>query len=547
MPEATILHISRIGLVLVAILVLAGAFLDLRFTLAVLALIVVFVGIVEFRQSGSTMAIVGLVVVLTLAVIFFSTDPVVALGAALFGVFKSFGVTISVLATMLMIFLMREVGALQKISALVRHAARTKEQQALFLGVGFGSFATSLGVVTPSLFPPLLVAMGFSPFAAIAISVIGYNATTSYALLSVPLTLPADIFKLDLFQLTYKVNIFLPVVAVLVSLAMLWVVGGRDSVSKGFISAVLAGLSIAASCLAFGLLRVPIMLIGVLAGLVSMLVLYSSHRLTEPKAAVSEPVDRLGTLRALSPWLILIALALVVSIPSVTNRLRLLDGNSIWIFDRPLDFDAFAQVYTWIFAATILSLPILKPTRRQVANAAALWARRIWQPFIAYSLFFGVAYVMAWSAMGLTNGKLVPTAEFATMNMNNVVGLTLAAVFGSMFVFVAPWLGLFGAVVGGSEASSNVMFYPIQHKAVEGIGLTQLGENSSVFMTIYGSHANGGGIASAITPSKINNAAATIGADASLESEIMRSHVPLVLMITFIVGIMTVIFVALGT
>jgi lactate permease len=115
-----------------------------------------------------------------------------------------------------------------------------------------------------------------------------------------------------------------------------------------------------------------------------------------------------------------------------------------------------------------------------------------------------------------------------------------------MFVLVAPWLGLFGAVVGGSEASSNVMFYPIQHKAAEGIGLTQPGENSSAFMTIYGSHANGGGIASAITPSKINNAAATIGADARLESEIMRSHVPLVLAITFIVGVMTALFVAFG-
>jgi lactate permease len=130
--------------------------------------------------------------------------------------------------------------------------------------------------------------------------------------------------------------------------------------------------------------------------------------------------------------------------------------------------------------------------------------------------------------------------------MNNVVGFTLAAVFGSFFVFVAPWLGLFGAVVGGSEASSNVLFFPIQHDAVEGIGLTAAGQNSSTFMTIYASHANGGGIASAITPSKINNGAATIGADAKLESEIMRSHVPLVLIITFIVGVMTALFVMLG-
>lgn len=535
-----------IALTILAVLVLAGAFLSLRFVLAIFALIVVFVGIVQFRQSGATMAVVGLIVSLMLAVGFFNTDPLVALGAAIYGIFKSFGITISVLATMLMIFLMREVGALQIISTAIKRAATTKEQQALFLGVGFGSFATSLGVVTPSLFPPLLVAMGFSPFAAIAISVLGYNATTSYALLSVPISLPADVFRLDVFLFAYKVNIFLPVVAVLVSIAMLWIIGGKSSVKKGIVPAILTGLTIAFSCLIFGLLHVPIMLIGVLAGLVSMAVLYLHQRLvTRPTKAIGS-IDRGKTIRALSPWLILIALALVVSMPQVTDWMRHLDGPAFWIFDKPLDLDAFAQVYTWIFAATILSLLILKPTRDQLGKTMSLWIRRIWQPFIAYALFFGVAYVMAWSAMAVSNGKLVPTSEFAVLNMNNVIGLTLAATFGAMFVFVAPWLGLFGAVVGGSEASSNVMFFPIQHKAAEGIGLTEAGQNSSAFMTIYGSHANGGGIASAITPSKINNAAATIGAEAKLESEILRSHVPLVLVITFIVGLLTALFIALG-
>ncbi len=534
------------SLVILTILVLAGAFFDLNFVLAVLALIVVFVGIVYFRQSGATMAVVCLAIVSILAIVFFHTSPIVAIGAAIYGIFRSFGVTISILATMFMIFLMREVGALQTISDAVKRAARTKEQQALFLGVGFGTLATSLGVVTPSLFPPLLLAMGFSPFAAIAISVLGYNATTSYALLAIPLTLPSDIFKLDVYDFAFKVNIFLPVVAVLVSIAMLWIVGKGESVRKGIAPSILTGLTIGFSCLLLGILRTPVMLVGVFAGLMSMLVLYAYHRTVERPVPHQESFDKRATLTALSAWLILIALALVVSVPQVTALLKSLDGPALWIFDRPVDFDVFAQVYTWIFLATILSIPFLKPSRAQLAKTVNLWLRRIWQPFIAYSFFFGVAYVMAWSAMDLSKGKLVPTTQFTALNMNNVVGFTLAAVFGSFFVFVAPWLGLFGAVVGGSEASSNVLFFPIQHDAVEGIGLTAAGQNSSAFMTIYGSHANGGGIASAITPSKINNAAATIGADAKMESEIMRSHVPLVLIITFIVGIMTAIFVMLG-
>ncbi len=91
-----------------------------------------------------------------------------------------------------------------------------------------------------------------------------------------------------------------------------------------------------------------------------------------------------------------------------------------------------------------------------------------------------------------------------------------------------------------------MLFYPIQHKAVEGIGLTASGQNSPAFMTIYGSHANGGGIASAITPSKINNGAATIGADAKMESDVMKSHFPVVMLIMVVVSVLTALFVVLG-
>jgi len=524
-------------------LVLLGAFLNLRFVLAVLPLLVVFIGIVELRQSGATMAVVALALSGALAIVSFDTNPLVAVGAAAYGILRSFGITISVIATMLMIFIMREVGALERISAAIKGVAVTREQQTLFIGVGFGAFVTSLGVVTPSLLPPLLVAMGFSPFAAVAVSVLGYNAVTSYALLAIPITLPADIFGLNPRDFAFKINIFLPIVAILISIVMLWLLGGTASLKRGFVSAVLSGLSLSLACLLFGIVGTPVRVIGVLAGLFCMFVLYIYQRLFGRGPEMVKPVDRVSTVRALSPWLILIVLALVVSIPAATTFLRGLDGAVLSILGNPVDFDGFAQVYTWITVSILLSLPILKPSRMQLANAFMIWIRRIWQPVIAYSLLFGVAYVMAWSAMDFSNGQLVPNSNFADLNMDNVVGLALAEL-GPAFVFAAPWLGLFGAVVGGSEASSNVLFFPIQHKAAQAIGLTGTGENSSAFMTVYGAHANGGGIASAVTPSKINNAAVTIGAGAKLESEIMRSHVPFVTLITFAVGLLTAFFVA---
>ncbi len=519
----------------------------LDFIMAILPLIVVFIGIIWLKKSGAVMAVVGWLLAVVLAVGYFSTSLEVAIGASIYGIIKALGISIAVVFTMYLIFLMKEVGALDIISEAIKRVARTKEEQALFIGIAFGSFVTSLGVVTPALFPPLLMAMGFSPISSVAIAVLGYNATTSFALLSIPVTLPAEVFNIDVYQLAYKITIFLPVISTLISFALLWVIGGKDSVKKGFVPSIILGLTLGFSALGLVIVRAPIMVIGVLAGLISMGVLYVygkwDNRNLE-KDSSEEPIDRKELIRALSPWLILIGLASVVSIPPINTFLAGLDGNgtvlSVAAY-KNVDPDIFAQVYTCILASILLSLPVLKPNKEQLRKVTKLWSRRIWGPFVAYSLFFSISFVMAYSAMNISNGALSPTSAFPAHNMNYIVGSALASVFGAGYIFVAASLGLFGAVVGGSETGSNVMFFPIQHQACSNIGLSDKG-----IMTVYGAHANAGGVASAITPSKINNAVATIDADSSMESEIMKKHAALVVLITIVIGIMTGIFVALG-
>ncbi|MCK4757701.1 MAG: L-lactate permease [Thermoplasmata archaeon] len=507
--------------------------------LAILPMIVVLVGIIQFKKSGSTMAIVGWLITLVLAVLVFRTDLSIALGATVYGLLKSFGITVAVVGTMLMIFLMKEIGALDTISEAIKRVASTLEQQAIFIGIGFGSFVTSLGIVTPSLFPPLLMAMGFSPFAAVSVSVLGYNATTSFALLAIPITLPADIFGLDVNELTYKICLFLPVVSVLISFAMLWVLGGKESIKTGFMDALIAGLVIGSSCLAFVLIGVPVMIIGVLAGLLTMIVLYIYSRFTGKLPTFEDKLDRKKLITAMSPWIILIALALVVSIPALTGALKDVDGAALTIYGRDIDFDIMAQTYTLIFISFFASLYFLKPSKEQITTVFNVWIKRIWGPVIAYSLFFSIAYIMAWSAMVYVGGSLVEGAGYADYNMNNAIGSVLANTFGTNFAYVAACLGLFGAMVGGSETGSNVLFYKIQRQVADNIGATD-----NQFMTMYGAHANAGGVASAITPSKINNAVATIKGNSRLESAVMQKHLGVVILITIVISFMTAAFVA---
>lgn len=119
-----------------------------RFLLALFPLLMVLFGVAFLRQSGLTMAIVGLVLTIGLAVFQFGTPPEVALGASVLGFMSSFGISISVAVTMLMIFLMRETGALQTVSKVIKRQVVGNEVQALYIGIGFGSFLSCLGVVT---------------------------------------------------------------------------------------------------------------------------------------------------------------------------------------------------------------------------------------------------------------------------------------------------------------------------------------------------------------------------------------------------------------
>lgn len=529
-----------------------------RFMLAFFPLLVVLFGVALLRQSGLTMAFVGLILAVALAILEFRTSVDVAMGSAAVGFLKSFPLSISCVATMLMIFLMQETGALSVVSDVIKHSIQGEEARALYIGVGFGSFVTSLGISAPALFPPLLVTMGFSPLSSVAISVLGYSPTTSFSLLSVPITLPAEVSKsiigvaINRFEFAFKISVFLPLISIGFAFALLWLTGGKRAMRRGAVPAVICGVVLGLTCLAIasvdyftGIEYVPLRVLGIIAGSFAMASVYIYNKMTArttQKENARDHPSRNEILRAFSPWILLTALAGVSSVPQVSSWLSNLPGNleRITVFaDQTVDLDVLSQIYTWIFVAVLLSFFTLKATKKQVKNTFKILLKRFASPFLAFSLYFCLAFVMAYSAMQVVGGNLVQlNPEF---NMNYVLGDTLAKVFGGGYVFVAASLGLFGAIVGGSETSSNVLFMKVQKTASDAVGLDWSG-----FMTVYGSHAAAGGIASAVTPAKINNAVATIGESRKTESLIMRKHLIIALLLTAATGILTGVLVNLG-
>jgi len=539
MKEKRVRQITFAVLAVIGVLAVASAYAatgaSAKFLLAFYPLLIILFGVAFLRQGSLNMAFVGYFIAVILAITNFGNTPLDAGASTFVGVLKSFGIAFTVAATMLLIFIMQEAGALQTISTIIKKQVSGSEVQALYIGVGFGSFLSALGVVTPALFPPLLATMGFSQLAAISIAVLGYDPTTSFSLLGIPITLPSQLFGLNPIEFAFKIAVFLPAISTGFALAILWLVGGVKSMKKGFIPGLICGLALAGACLVsagtdyvLGYELIPIRIIGVIAGFFTMLALTAYDRLSRGKNTGTlwdDTVKRGEIWRSFSPLVILTILGTIVSLPAIGDYLSKSLGaiEVITVGTQNVDLDLLSQIYTWIFIATIISLVTLKPTRNQLKKGVNLWLKRTPAPVLTIMVYFGVSFVMSGSTM------------------NQVLGDTLALIFGSAYIYISSSLGFLGAIVGGSETTSNVLFYKIQKTAADKIGLT-----ASQFTTLYGGHAVGGGVASSVTPSKINNAVATVAAGKEVEAVIMRKHLVIALLLTAVTCLLCGLLITIG-
>jgi lactate permease len=517
--------------------------LIVQFILAILPIILIFIGLVFLKQSGTLMGVVGWLLTVILAILFFQTSPDIAVYASWSGVLSSFGISLMVLFTILQVTMMDVTGAITRITAYIKSIAAERYEQIMILNVGFGSFLVSIGATPVTMLPPIMLALGFSPIAAVALPCLGYDPLTSFSLLAVPITIPASVFNFDPKLLGTTVALFLPVVSTGIALGMLWVADGFEGVKKGFSTALIAGLTLGFSAIIFVniLPASAIGLVGVFSGLVTIAVLFLLRALRGKPLNAPAPVDTssadagMPLWKAAFPWILLVTFAIIISIPFIQSGLYNFLGpiqKIPVVANKFVDLKLLNQAYFWVLISTIIAAPLLIRTGEEAKHILSLWVKRAWSPTLAAMVFFAIAYVMDWSGQSVVNGAVTFAPGANAFNMNVVIGLSLALFFGVAFPLFSPMLGLFGAFVSGSESSSNVMFYGILKKSTDVLNLN--------FMQVYAAHAVAGGIASGVAVAKIINAAAVVD-KLGIEGEVIRKVAPVAIVLTILTGVMLVV------
>jgi lactate permease len=330
----------------------------------------------------------------------------------------------------------------------------------------------------------------------------------------------------------------MPVISTCIALSMLWLVGGWKLLWRGLIPTILSGIT--AGFIAIGMNALGLVtLTGIAAGLgvvgVMLVYLQLSGQTLLDRSPLSESdlaaEERISLSAAVSPWIILTVLALIVNAPFLPFFDLLFTRLSMpveIIPGAPENIRLFWQAYFWILVSTVISFPFLKVDKTKLKESLRKWLKRAPRPMLASAVFFAIAFLINHSGKN-ADWELIR----ASNNMVYVIADAASSAFGRFYPAVAPYLGLLSGFITGSETSAIAMLTGIHLSAAEKIG--------AIGLVVAAASGIGGGLASVISPAKLQNAAASIDRIGE-ESQVIRVTVVISLVITAVAAVMTMLW-----
>lgn len=495
---------------------------NVSLVLTLIPIVTIFCMLVVWKKSADISGMVGWFVVAVISYLFFKTSAEVILRSTAAGFIKSFPVSLIVLTSLLQMAYMEKTGALKRIIIFMKTiASENRAIQIMLINVGFGTLMVAVGATPVSLLPPILIAMGYSTYVAIALPAIGYDSLCTYALLGAPVVVFVDIANgflaktgqppISLSDAGRVFFMFLPIVSSLIGFSMLWITGKWAAIKQGWLPCLITGTVIGIISYFTNRYDNFVTLTGIFCGLGVILTmifyLYATGRKVIDKSKLSAEelaYEKSYPLwKALMPWVLLIVSIMVLNVPkSVFDflyREALFSVQGIAADGSPIPTRALWNAYTWIFLSTVLSMLFIKPTPAQFKETLRVWGKRAPRPVFSAAIFFAIGELMNMSGFDMQS------KAYAVKSMFTVLADYSAQTFHSAYGAVTPFIGLLGGFITGSESSTIGMFAKYT-----------LATGSNLEMDVHGlilitaALAFGGGLASVISPAKLQNAAASI-------------------------------------
>ena len=487
---------------------------------------------------------------------------------SVFGVFKSFDVLIIIFGAILILNTLKQSGAMATINNGFSNITKDRRIQAIIIGWMFGAFIEgAAGFGTPAaLAAPLLVGLGFPPLAAAMVALVFNSTPVAFGAVGTPvfgamttissnlsgIGANSEVFQMELTKWTaYShgiVGVFVPILAI----AMLTKFFGKGKSVKSTLEAapfaIFAGLAFVVPYVLIASFFGPELpsLVGAFIGL-PIVVLAAKKGIFVPKTTWDFPNKnewhddwkslqdtgdigeaKMSLAKAWSPY-ILIALILVVTrIPAIGLK-DILAGQSIQV-SNIMGIENLNYGFKWAYLpGTIPFILVALLTHfmhgmngEKIKTAWKHTFKQILGPAIA--LFAGIAFVQLMLNSG-TNGAGLDS-------MLTEMAKAAANISGMAYPFFAPFIGVLGAFMSGSNTVSNILFSSLQFETAAILDMPEV--------LVVSLQVIGGSIGNMVCVNNVVAVCATVGA-IGLEGKIIRKNaIPM-----FIYSIIVAAFVAI--
>jgi lactate permease len=428
-----------------------------------------------------------------------------AAAATIYGFLSALSILIILFGAVVVLNTLRASGAMDSISRGFHGISPDRRVQAVVIGWMFVSFIEgAAGFGTPAaLAGPLLVGLGFPPLAAVIIALVLDSTSVSFGAVGTPIlggigatlegaqTSPELLHAVGLWSAIPHtiVGTFMPLVGLMMLTAFFGPEGQRG-VRYGLQAApfaIFAGLCFTVPhllvaalvgpelpSLAGGLLGLPIVLV---AARRNWLVPKTTWDFPEPAswpkawrgqlAEVSPPARLMPLWLAWTPYVIIALLLGLTRIPALGLRDWLADQTLTWtgILGTNIDYSLPYLYLPGIIPFALVALmtaPLHRMKLRAVAGAWTGTAKQLAGATVALLFAVAMVQVMVHTEAGRAglDGMMITLSDAA------------ANLAGGAWPAVAPWVGMLGTFVSGSNTVSNVLFAGFQLEIAEALELS---------------------------------------------------------------------------
>jgi lactate permease len=524
--------------------------------LAFLPIVAVIILMTLFNKGSKLSLAIGWALTVLVTILFWDMNLVSVVGYSLFGLFKALDIIVIIFGAILILNTLKQSGAMASISQGFRSISPDRRVQAIIIGWMFGAFIEgAAGFGTPAaLTAPLLVVLGFPPLAAAIVTLIMNTTPVAFGAVGTPTfgavsTLTSllergginpDQFLSSLTLWSAGIHTIVGSFIPLIAIAVMTKFFGSEKSIKPALKiapfAIFAGLSFTIPYVLIAAFLGP-ELPSLLGGLIGLVIVVTAARKgflipketwdfvpgeqweDDWKSKTLQGAMEEGSMPLLKAWIpyVVIALLLVLSRVPAIGLKGILSSQALSVSFFP-GIEKTYQ-FKWAYLPGIIPFMLVAVLtvfihRMEWNKVKTAWRTSFKQiSGAAVALFAGIAMVQL-MLNSADNGAGLPS-------MLTAMAQAMAAIGGSLYILVSPFIGVLGSFMSGSNTVSNILFSSLQYETADILTLPTV--------LIVALQVVGGGIGNMVCINNIVAVSATVGITGVEGKVIRRNFIPMVI------------------